>query len=207
MRLEPRIELDRTDDLIPDTSTMCSAFDDLKSDILIRLGSSVTFEVSLILEVMKKSASDGAEHYFLGHMFEYHCYLLGLDYEDLLEIIVSKGLIKRKNTLKIIETYTEELKDEIRSKYSSGEYTQRMLCDEYNIGDFHLKTMVKGVPHKYCKKRSVTFHQDVIDLRLAKLTIKQIARKLHVKHGTVSEILTPLGLNRKFKTKNKYYLI
>ncbi len=205
MEIHKVYTIDRSDSYEGFDTSMSMAFDELQDGILRRVGNGSAFEVRLILEIMKLSARDGDESYFLGHIFKYHCYLLGLDSDDLLEVIVSKGLGKTPiliNTTKGVG----HLRDEVRERYATGDYTQASLAKDYGVSQQAIHKMVEGIKSAYRSKRPDSFAQDIINERAAGTTIKRIARKFKVDNARVVSILKPLGMNKRIPVKNIYHL-
>ncbi len=200
------LHIDRTDDYELDTSSISDAFADLQNDILLRVGVELRPQVRLVLEIMKQSATDGSEEYFLGHQFKYHCYLLGLDAEDLLESIVKRGLGKKAIKRKEVVQMVTEFSDEIRECYTKGRHTQKQLATQFDTSQQNISHIVKGLPRRPRTFLSPTFEQDVIAARLEGGTIKRIARAFKVDNAKIVAILRPLGMNKKKPRKNKYYL-
>ncbi len=206
MERQAILNIDNSEQLEPYTGTVADAALNFKDGVLRRVGIAQKGYVNLIFEIIHQAATDGDSDYFLGHKFKYHCYLLGVDHEDLLEVIVRKGLSSRSIRRKSRPNGILVLRDEIREKYSSGNYTQEMLSKEYATSQQNISLCVKGIKSTYRINKSPTLTQDIITDRLQGHTIKVIARKFKVDNAKVVAILKPLGMNKKQPTKNKYHL-
>lgn len=208
MKKQQALHLDYSDDLEADSLSVAGALQSLEEDILRRIGYGSASDVRLLLAIMQQSAIDRDEEYFLGHKFKYHCYLLGLDSEDLLEMIIEKGLNKKKVIRKTryegVDNFA--IHDEIRNNYSKGACSQADLAREYNLSALSISKIVHGMQNKGRLNKSATLTEDVITERLKGTTIKRIARKFHVGDARVVAILKPLGMTSKLETKNKYHL-
>src|SRR5260221_11678261 len=87
----------------------------------------------LILGIIRSAAIEGDSDYFRGHMFKYHCMLVGLNHEVLLETIIRLKLdtIERKvhDSVKIARSQ----RDELVAKFKTGMYSKTKLAKNYNI--------------------------------------------------------------------------
>ncbi len=200
------ITIDRSDELESSLSTMSEAFDSLHSDIVSRLGHEVSFDVRLLLEAMKDAgnSSDG-EEYFSGNTFKYHCYLLGLDHQVLLETITKKNLVGSRKRGKQ-KDIAKENATEILKKYLTGNYSYQNLKKEYGLSSRYISDILKEVKIDR-NLRSETFENDVISDRVNYgHSLKDIASKRHVNIKAIRAILEPLGLNKALPKRRRYHL-
>lgn len=200
------ILVDKSDGLEFDTSSRAQAEDDFKEQAIRRLGVESSGYINLIFAIINNAASAGHGEYFAGHKFKYHCYLLGIDHEDLLQSMLLKKLggapLKRKRNFQLIQ----DLGGEIREKYKTGRYTQQTLAEMYVVRVGDVAKLLKDLKVGYGRDRPPHFKDDVIALRRSGATMKQVSRHFHVRNEEIRAILTPLGLNIRRVTKKKYHL-
>jgi hypothetical protein len=198
--------IDRSDELTSNLTTMSEAFDSLHTDIVSRLGVDSSFDVRIILEVIKAAgtAKDGRE-YFNGPTFKYHCYLLGLDHEVLIKTIRDKKLVGTRKRGKQADIAKEKAR-EIIEKYLTGEHSYSSLQKEYSLSAKYISNILHDIKiDRYA--RSETFENDVISDRVNYgHSMKDIASKRHVDIQAIRNILQPLGLNKALPKRRRYHL-
>ncbi len=203
--LEEKPTLDYSDDLEPCLMTHCEAFDRLRIDICDRLGKDLHFEVTLILEIMKRAALDLSKEYFYGHQFKYHCYLIGLDADSVLKQVGISGLLRDKISTVSKRRIADSKIGEIREKYATGKYRIGDLVKEYQVSEKRIAEMVKGLPCSYRPPRPESFKDEVIALRKERTPMKVIARHFKADISTITDILKPLGLNKPYPRKKRLW--
>jgi len=167
---------------------MTDVFEDLESDLVAKLGFSVAGHVELLLEVMKSAARNGDEDYFLGHTFAYHCRLLGLDHTELQEAIATRGLAKKASGGRNNSKEAMKAKQEIVSKYESGQYGKRQLSVQYSVSMEHINTILKDAAPKI--KRDVT--KEYEEIRIARDkgdSIRTLTARYNVSSQTIYKAL------------------
>ncbi len=95
-----------------------------------RFGGDVSSEINLILGIMHSGAMEKDRDYFASENFEYHCALLGLDADEILEQIVRKNLLAKCNN-KI--TGLKKYKDVIKFQFNIEGYSYRELSIKYGV--------------------------------------------------------------------------
>ncbi len=135
--------MDNYDEPIPEWSHLDSMA--LIEKVLFKqLGNDVLPEVRLILGVMKSAGDENDLDYFGSNAFTYHCMLLGLDDEEILETIVRKRLLSKKITTRHnYKTITED-EDKIRWLYEVEGVSQRVIAEMYNVSCPTIRKLLYG---------------------------------------------------------------
>ncbi len=113
--------------------------------IFKQVGGNVLPEVRLILGIMKSAGDENDFDYFASDEFNYHCILLGLDADDILQTIVRKRLVLKKvKTSHSLKTIAAE-EDCIRWLHEVEGFSYRVLGEMYNVSHRTIGKLLKGV--------------------------------------------------------------
>jgi hypothetical protein len=100
--------------------------------------------VRFLVGIMISAADNNDLEYFSSKAFEYHCMLLGIDHESILECIVRKQLIIAKKIPKSRgdSKKVREDRDEIAYRYDLGDVTLNELANDYGVCTKFIRTLI-----------------------------------------------------------------
>ncbi len=138
--------IDHTD-AIPDEFGHLDAMALIGKELYRRFGEEVAPEINLILAIMQSAASSKDADYFGSENFTYHCAILGLDAEDMLEKIARKKLLEQ-NVYKI--DAIKKYKDVIKFQHQVEGYSYAELGIKYNVCTKTIRNLFKhrGISNK-----------------------------------------------------------
>jgi len=115
----------------------------VEEELIKHRGDKLLPEMRLFLAIMDSAAREQDLEYFASKTFAYHCYLLGLDSLELLEIIISKSLIKNRiRTNYNYKTINQE-SETIKKLYDEGE-SKNSLALRYNVSTQIIDKVLDG---------------------------------------------------------------
>ncbi len=151
-----------------------------------RLGQPST-EIRLYLEVILSAVKANDLDYFLGEVFEYHCYLVGLDHNLLRETIIAEALMIAKKRSKYTPRLAHLARPDIIDKHNRG-MSMTSIAEEYDIS---VKTVKKLLDPTYITQHSIqNLKAKSIRINLENgITKKEIAEKYNLSERSVNRIL------------------
>ncbi len=150
---------------------------------------------------MQSGAETDDMEYFASDSFVYHCMLLGLDADDILQVIVRKRLIVKKEGTN--HTYETMLQDEgtIRWLHDIEGYSQVSLGTMYNVSYITIRKLLNG---DYAAK--IAFNEkrgDIIRDYLDGVPTKELMFMYDVSESSLYRVLK--DVKKRSKTKSGLY--
>ncbi len=158
----------------------------LEVELSVRLGA-LQGDVGFILAIMQRAAKINDSKYFNGPSFEYHCNLIGLDYETLKIMLGKMGLIKENIKNKLMK-YEQEIVD----KYLFENKSKKKIASEYSTTYYYVEEILRDF-----KKVRIGFHHpdskytsaDVKKDRVAGMTYRELIKKYKISSKDVKKAI------------------
>jgi len=121
-----------------------SAQDAIEQVLYSSNGDGALPELRLIIGIMQSAADLNDMLYFTGHAFKYHCFLLGLDADTMLEMIVRKKLLAKEVTKRYTYQTILEEEDNIINQHELEGIPIDVLATMYNVGSGTIRKILNG---------------------------------------------------------------
>lgn len=157
-RLNDEGFMDNHEEAIPEWSHL-DAMAVIEKVIYKQLGEESMPYARCILGIMQSAGDENDLDYFGSSAFSYHCMLIGLDADDILQTIVRKRLLSKKvTTHHNYKTIVDE-EDKIRWMYEMEGVSQGALAEMYNVSPPTIRKLLSGA---YAPKIAFNGLQDQI---------------------------------------------
>ncbi len=120
------------------------AMDLIEQVIHREVGDELLPHIKLLLGIMKSAAEDNDLDYFGSNAFKYHCILLGLDNELILETIVKKRLLRPKPKTNYSYKTVAQAEDRIRWLHDIEGLSHVAIGEIYNVSHRTIRKVLEG---------------------------------------------------------------
>lgn len=172
----------------------------IEKTLYVQYNEEVLPEIQLILGIMKSAGDENDLEYFASPSFTYHCTVLGLDDEAILESIVRKSLLtpamkSRHNYQTIVDEY-----DEIIRLYVEEGLSQKDLATMYNISAPTMRKVLKGT---FTPRIAFNGKQnDIINDYLYGISVTELASLYNLKRTNIYKAIEGVPKRSRRKTNS-----